>query len=209
MKGLSQKQQNILLFIDSFSSEKGYPPSVREIVRGCHISSTSVVEYNLNILQREGYIRRDPEVARGIELHREQRNSVPIPVLGCIAAGEPIPVPAADTWNSVAEEIIELPLELTRTRKRLYALRVKGNSMIDALINDGDLVLMQQVNTAEDGDTVAVWLKGEKEVTLKKLYRERDRLRLQPANPQMKPIYTDPDNVDIQGKVIGVLRWLD
>lgn len=209
MKDLSPKQQNILLFIDSFLAEKGYPPSVREIVQGCNISSTSVVEYNLKILQRDGYIRRDSEVARGIELCREQKNSVPVPVLGYIAAGEPIPVPAADTWNSVAEEILELPLEVTRARKRVYALRVKGNSMIDALINDGDLVLLQQVNTAEDGDTVAVWLKEEKEVTLKKLYREKGRIRLQPANPQMKPIYTDPDNVEIQGKVIGVIRWLD
>ena len=209
MKELSQKQQSILSFIDSFLAEKGYPPSVREIVRGCHISSTSVVEYHLNILQKEGYIRRDPEVARGIEVRREQKNSIQVPVLGCIAAGEPIPVPVADTWDSVAEEILELPRELTRARKNIYALRVKGNSMIDALISDGDLVLMQQVNTAGDGDTVAVWLKAEREVTLKKLYRERGRLRLQPANPQMKPIYTDPDNVEIQGKVIGVIRWLD
>jgi len=209
VKELSQKQQSILHFIDSFSAEKGYPPSVREIVRGCDISSTSVVEYHLNILQKEGYIRRDPEVARGIEVPREKRSSVPVPILGYIAAGEPIPVPVADTWNSVAEEILELPLELTRDRKSMYALRVKGTSMIDALINDGDLVILQHVNAAEDGDTVAVWLKAEKEVTLKKVYRDKGRLRLQPANPQMKPIYTDPDNVEIQGKVIGIIRWLD
>jgi repressor LexA len=209
MKELSQKQQSILRFIDSFSAEKGYPPSMREIVRGCHISSTSVVEYHLNILQREGYIRRDPEVARGIELRREQKTSVPVPVIGYIAAGEPVPVPAADTWDSVAVETLELPWELTRAKEKVYALKVRGTSMIDALINDGDLVIMQQVNTAEDGDTVAAWLKAEREITLKKLYRERGRLRLQPANLQMQPIYTDPDNVEIQGKVIGVIRQLD
>ena len=209
MKELSQKQQGILSFIDNFSAEKGYPPSVREIVRGCHISSTSVVEYHLKILQKKGYIRRDPEVARGIEVRRGQKVSVPVPVLGYIRAGEPVPVPAADTWGSVAEEILELPRELIRAREGVYALKVRGTAMIDDLINDGDLVRMQQVNTAKDGDTVAAWLKAEREITLKRLYRERDRIRLQPANLQMQPIYTDPDNVEIQGKVIGVIRQLD
>ena len=209
MRELSQKQQSILSFINNFSAEKGYPPSVREIVRGCHISSTSVVEYHLKILQKKGCIRRDPEVARGIELRRGQKASVPVPVLGYIRAGEPVPVPAADTWDSVAEEILDLPRELIRAKERVYALKVRGTSMIDALINDGDLVLMQQVNTAEDGDTVAAWLRAEREITLKKLYRERDRIRLQPANLQMQPIYTDSDNVEIQGKVIGVIRQLD
>ena len=209
MKELSQKQQSILHFIDSFSAEKGYPPSVREIAQGCHISSTSVVEYHLNILQREGYIRRDPEVARGIELRRGQKTLVSVPVIGYIAAGEPVPTPTADTWNNVAVETLELPHELTRGKERVYALKVRGTSMVDALINEGDIVLMQQVNTAEDGDTVAAWLKAEREVTLKRLYRERGRLRLQPANLQMQPIYANPDNVEIQGKVIGVIRRLD
>ena len=208
-EGLSPKQQSILSFIDNFLAEKGYPPSLREIARGCHISSTSVVEYHLNILQREGYIRRDSEIARGIELRWGQRTLVQVPIIGYIAAGEPIPVPADDTWSSVAIETLELPQELTRGKEKVYALRVKGTSMIDALINDGDLVLMQQVNTASDGDTVVVWLKAEREATLKRLYREKRRLRLQPANPQMQPIYTNPDNVDIQGKVICIIRQLD
>ena len=208
-EGLSPKQQSILSFIDSFFAEKGYPPSVRDIVRGCHISSTSVVEYHLNILQREGYIHRDSEVARGIELRRASRALVQVPVIGYIAAGEPVPTPTADTWNSVAIETLELPQELTRGKEKVYALRVRGTSMIDALINEGDLVLMQQVSTADDGDTVAVWLKAEREATLKRLYREKGHLRLQPANPQMQPIYTKPDNVDIQGKVICVIRQLD
>jgi len=209
MKELSQKQQNILSFIDNFLAEKGYPPSMREIAQGCHISSTSVVEYHLNILQKEGYIRRDSEVARGIELRREQRALVQVPVIGYIAAGEPIPAPTADTWSSVAIETLELPQELTRGKEKVYALKVKGTSMVDALINEGDLVLIQQVDTAGDGDTVVVWLKAEREATLKRLYREKDRLRLQPANPQMQPIYTNPDNVDIQGKVICIIRQLD
>jgi len=208
-EGLSPKQQSILSFIDNFLAEKGYPPSVREIVRGCHISSTSVVEYHLNILQKEGHIRRDAEVARGIELRRRSRALVQVPIIGYIAAGEPVPTPTADTWNSVPLETLELPQELTRGKEKVYALRVKGTSMIDALINEGDLVLMQQVSTADDGDTVAVWLKAERESTLKRLYREKGHLRLQPANPQMQPIYTSPDNVDIQGKVICIIRQLD
>ena len=208
-EGLSPKQQSILSFIDGFLAEKGYPPSVREIVRGCHISSTSVVEYHLNILQREGYLRRDAEVARGIALRRGSRALVEVPVIGYIAAGEPIPTPTADTWSNVPIETLELPQELTRAKEKIYALRVKGTSMIDALINEGDLVLMQQVSTADDGDTVAVWLKAEREATLKRLYREKGRLRLQPANPQMQPIYTRPNNVDIQGKVICIIRQLD
>jgi repressor LexA len=211
MKALSQKQQNILSFIQDFLDENGYPPSVRDIARGCHISSTSVVEYHLNILQKEDHIRRKPEISRGIELRvgrQVQRHSVLVPVIGYIAAGEPIPVPTADTWSSPAIETLELPQELTQGRERVFALRVKGNSMVDALINDGDVVLMQQVSTADNGDTVAVWLKAEREVTLKNIYRERDSLRLQPANLQLQPIYVSPDNVEIQGKVICVIRQL-
>lgn len=208
---LSQKQQSILSFIQDFLDRNGYPPTVRDIARGCRISSTSVVEYHLNILQKEGYIRREPEISRGIELRtgrQEQSHAALVPVIGYIAAGEPIPVPDADTWNSIAMETLQLPQELTRGKEMVFALRVKGTSMIDALINDGDLVVMQQVSTADNGDMVAVWLKNEREVTLKKLYRERGRLRLQPANLQLKPIYTDPSNIEIQGKVICVIRQL-
>jgi len=102
-----------------------------------------------------------------------------------------------------------IPEALTRGRQDVFALKVKGTSMIDALINDGDTVLMQPVKIVENGQMAAVWLKAEKEVTLKKVYRETGRIRLQPANSQMKPIYTAPDNVEIQGKVIAVIRQLD
>ena len=209
MKVLSQKQRNILDFIHHFQDEKGYPPTVREIVRGCRLSSTSVAEYHLNILHKEGYIDREPEVSRGIRSARRRLSLVNIPVIGYIAAGEPIPVPSADTWHDIAIETLELPQELTRGKKDIFALRVKGNSMVDALIGDGDLILMQPVRVADDGDTVAVWLKAEREVTLKRVYREQGRLRLQPANEWLRPIYTDPNNVEIQGKVIGVIRQVD
>jgi len=206
---LSAKQSRILNFLRQFLEEKGYPPSIRDIVKGCKVSSTSVVEYNLRVLEKEGYIRRDPEVSRGIELSPRNRAIVRVPVIGYIAAGEPIPVPSADTWSALgAAESLELTQELTRGKEGVYALKVKGTSMVDALINDGDLVLMQHVETAEDGDMVAVWLKREKEATLKRFYLERGRVRLQPANEEMKPIYADPEDVEIQGKVIGVVRRL-
>ena len=212
MKTLSPKQKHIIDFLSRFAQEKSYPPTVRDIVRGCGISSTSVVDYNLDILEREGYIRRHPGISRGIEVAAQSaasRHSLKVPLIGLIAAGEPIPVPDPDTWDIVTPaETLEVTEDLIGGRQRVYALKVKGTSMIDALINDGDIVLMQYVNTVENGEMAAIWLKAEKEVTLKKFYRDRGRIRLQPANSQMKPIYAEPDNVEIQGRVIGVIRRL-
>ena len=213
MKTLSARQQRIIDFLGRFWRERNYPPTVRDIVRGCNISSTSVVDYNLAILEREGYIRRHPGISRGIELVGQAIDAVrglQVPVIGQIAAGEPIPVPEADVWDPAASaETMEVSEDLTRGRDGIYALKVKGTSMIDSLINDGDVVLMQQVNVVENGETAAVWLKAEKEVTLKKVYREGSRVRLQPANSTMQPIYTDADNIEIQGKVIAVIRQLE
>ena len=213
MKKISDKQRRIVNFIDRFLVDKGYPPTIRDIQVGCGISSTSVVDYNLNILKREGHIRRHAEVSRGITLLNRTLTSespVSVPVIGLIAAGEPIPVPTSDTWDVVAaSETLEVPRELTRSKDEVYALRVKGMSMVDALINDGDVVLMQYVNSVENGEMAAVWLRAEKEATLKKVYVESDRVRLQPANDQMRPIYAEPDNVEIQGRVIAVIRQIN
>ena len=211
MSDLSPKQQQILDFIHDFKEERGYPPTVRDIVSGCGISSTSVVDYNLKILERRGYFRRHSGISRGIELPARSgsQETVAVPVIGCIAAGLPIPVPTPDCWdNTASADTIEVTIDLTRGRHDIYALKVKGRSMIDALINDGDILLMQHTNTVENGETAAVWLKSEKEATLKKVYRETGRIRLQPANNQMKPIYSKPGNVEIQGKVIAVVRQL-
>ncbi len=210
MKELSAKQRSILEFINQFLSENSYPPTVRDIQSGCGISSTSVVDYHLEILEREGYIRRHHEISRGIELpNRVNKGLVPVPLIGQIAAGQPIPVPSPDTWDvTAAAETIEVPQDLMRGRSEVYALKVKGLSMVDALINDGDTVLMQHVSTVENGEMAAVWLKAEKEATLKKVFVERGRIRLQPANAQMKPFFADPDNVEIQGRVIAVIRQL-
>jgi len=204
MKQLSDKQSRIINFLHRFFDEQGYPPTIRDIQGGCQISSTSVVEYNLRILEREGHIRRAREISRGIELGA--RRVVRVPIIGHIAAGEPIPVPTSDSWNAEELESLELTEELTRGKEGVYALKVKGTSMIDALIGEGDLVLMQQAATAENGEMVAAWLKRDGEATLKRFYLESGRVRLQPANEDMPPIYVDPKDVLIQGKVIGVLR---
>ena len=207
IKALSPKQERIINFVTEFLSDKGYPPTIRDIAAGCGISSTSVVAYNLNKLEQAGYIRRHGEISRGIKfLHPQQkgRKLVHIPIVGVIAAGEPIPVP--DTGNIAPHERLEVSEELVRGKQDIYALRVKGDSMQDALIGDGDIVLMDYVGSAENGDMVAVWLKEEQEVTLKRFFAEPNRIRLEPANRQMKPIYTTPDNVEIQGRVVAVIR---
>ncbi len=207
---LSEKQKRILDFLREFTNQNGYPPSVRDIQAACNISSTSVVDYNLNILEREGYVRRAPDISRGIELRKRvvAREVVSFPVLGYIAAGQPIPVPQADSWTAPPLESISVLQELAKGRERVYALKVKGTSMIDALIDDGDTVLVQDTQDIRDGDMAVVWLEKEMESTLKKVYFKRERVVLQPANSLMRPIYTCLDNVKFQGKVVAVIRQL-
>jgi len=212
MKELSAKQRRILEFIQGFIDEHDYPPSIRQIQEACDISSTSVVDYNLRILEKQGYIRRDREVSRAIELLEpggRRPRVVAVPIIGTIAAGQPIPVPTADTWQGYdPDETLEVSPDMVGAHENIYALRVKGSSMIDALVNDGDIVIMEAASSARDGDMVAAWLKREQEATLKRYYREGSQVRLQPANETMQPIRTDADNVEVQGKVIGAVRAL-
>ncbi|MEK7874338.1 MAG: transcriptional repressor LexA [Chloroflexota bacterium] len=204
---LSPKQRSIMDFIRSFLDDKGYPPTVRDIQRGCEISSTSVVDYNLNILERIGTLRRDPEVSRGIELlEGRPRQSIPVPLIGAIAAGQPIPVPSSDTWRQPELDTVDVSPDMVKGKENVYALLVKGKSMVDAFIDDGDIIILQQVRTAENGQMVAAWLKSRREATLKRFYREKGRIRLQPANDAFKPIYVEATDVDVQGRVIGVVR---
>ncbi|TET55384.1 MAG: repressor LexA [Dehalococcoidia bacterium] len=200
-------REGILEYIRRFFDERGYAPTVRDILRGCNISSTSLVQYHLNVLEKEGQIRRDPEVFRSIQL--VEKDIIEVPLLGAIAAGEPIPVVDSGTWSNRAEETLRLTRDVVGNKGDIYALKVKGTSMLDALINDGDVVIMEVAQTAEDGEMAAVWLKNEQEVTLKKIYREPGRIRLQPANSEMKAIYTGPENIEVQGKVVAVLRRLN
>lgn len=208
MKELSRRQQAMLEYIGRFLEENTFPPTIRDIQRDLSISSTSVVDYNLNILEQRNLIRRNRNISRGIELVNRPtpfRNVVRVPVVGRIAAGEPIPV--LDEQSSDTAEQIEITGDLIGTRRDgLFALRVKGQSMIDALIGDGDIVILRHQETCENGETVAVWLRDEKETTLKRFFLEGDQVRLQPANASMDPIYTTSENVEIQGKLVTVVR---
>ena len=210
MKELSARQRRIIGFIGEFIGDRDYPPSIRQIQEACKISSTSVVDYNLRILEKLGYIRRDREVSRAIELLQpggRRPRVATVPIIGTIAAGQPIPVPTADTWQSLdPDEMLEVPPDMVAGRENVYALRVKGNSMIDALVNDGDVVVMESTSAGQNGEMVAAWLKREQEATLKRIYREGSTVRLQPANETMQPILTDADNVEVQGRVIGAIR---
>jgi repressor LexA len=209
-RDLSQRQQHILAYIQDFIRKHGYSPSIRDIQVDLKISSTSVVAYNLKALEDKGKLKREDKISRGIRLiNMPSTSNIPacqVPLLGVITAGNPLPNPE-DTSHS-EREIIEVPLELLPTNKvqGTYALRVRGYSMIDALIDDGDIVLLQYQETAENGNMVAARLLDENAVTLKKFYHEGDRIRLQPANQTLEPIYTSPDNVHVHGRVIGVMR---
>ncbi|MFO8010657.1 MAG: transcriptional repressor LexA [Dehalococcoidia bacterium] len=206
----SERRQRILDFIRRSIGEKGYAPSISEIMQGCGIKSRASVQHHLSALEKEGYIRRTPSVFRSIQLVTDEESLaegvVEVPLLGSVAAGQPIPVPESDSWVMVPEEMIKLPEELLRGRKNVYALRVKGRSMIDMLIDDGDIVIMEPSQSAEDGDAVVVWLKDQQEVTLKKIYRDRGRVRLQPANPRMNSFYVLASGVEIQGRLLAVIR---
>ena len=212
MTRYSPRREQVLSFISRFIERNGYSPTVREIMGGCDISSPAVVQNHLNTLEKQGRIRRSPDISRSIRLlegrdiAKEGVSLIGVPLLGTIAAGRPIPVPESDHWVMVPEDMFEIPAEWLGVNKEVFALQVKGTSMIDALIADGDIILLEPAQTADDGESVAVWLKEEAEVTLKKIYFEADHVRLQPANPLMSPIITPAENVRIQGRLIAVIR---
>ncbi len=210
-KRLPRRRQQILDFIQEFIAENGIPPTVRDVQRACEISSTSVVDYNLKILDRDGYLNRRPDVARGIELLDEAgqpvSNAPRVQIVGGIAAGLPIPVFSTEEAASSEEfDTIEVSPDLPRRHGKLYGLTVQGTSMIDALIDDGDVVIVKPAREASNGEMVVAWLKDQEEATLKRFYLEGDQVRLQPANSQMEPIYCPAGNVEVHGKVVTVIR---
>ena len=226
--GLSPRHKKILTFLETFLSEHGYPPSIREIGDHTQISSTSVVNYYLNQLEEMNYIERESNVSRGINLLKTSNGSllqnmkttvtnfteqlVSVPLVGNIVAGEPMPVPASDFSYYDPDSGIDVARNLLPAGDRLedlYALRVHGDSMIDAMVNDGDIVVMQKTNQARNGEMVAIWLNDRDETTLKYFFLENGHVRLQPANPTMKPIIiNDPSIVEVQGKVVLVIRQI-
>jgi repressor LexA len=238
-KVLSERQKRILEVLEEFQQQAGYPPSIREICDQAHISSTSVVNYYLDQLEELGYIERDDRVSRGIRLVIPLSEAVGapagafkhnatqavqalgqnlaellrVPLVGRIQAGLPMPVPSSDFSYYDAESMVDVASSLLPSRERaakdLFALEVQGDSMIDAMINEGDIVIMKPAMEAHNGEMVAVWLDDRDETTLKYFYLENGRVRLQPANPTMKAIFIDdPSNVRIMGKVVMVIRQL-
>ena len=202
---LSPRQERMIQFIREFRARHGYPPTVREIGAAAGISSTSVVDYNLNILEKAGIIKRDREISRGIDLlgeAGEMQSAFSVPIVGQIAAGQPI--------EALEGTVETLALSAELAPEGAYALRVKGRSMIDDLIDDGDLVIVKPQPTAENGEIVVALIRDESNpegsATLKRLYRESGRVRLQPRNPDMAPIYVSPEHLTIQGKVVSVIR---
>jgi repressor LexA len=210
---LTQRQREVYEFVVSYVDSHGYPPTVREIGEAVGLASPSTVHAHLANLERAGYLRRDPTKPRALELMKRERAaagaivSVPdvgevrvLPLVGEIAAGGPL----------LAEENIEDHLAVPETLSRggeEFLLRVKGDSMVDAGILDGDYVVVQRQQTARDGDIV-VALAGQDEAadeaTVKRFFREKGRVRLQPENASMEPLY--PDHVSVLGKVVGVFR---
>jgi repressor LexA len=221
-KGLGERHKKILAVLQDFQDNVGYPPSIREIGREADISSTSVVNYYLDQLEEMGYIERDRKISRGMRLIKnaagqllEDIQSVvdeifSVPLAGRIGAGEVFQPPPSGFSVFNPEESIDVALSLFpehESLKDLFALEVDGDSMIDAMVNDGDIVIMRHANEARNGEMVAVRLTDNDMTTLKYFYKENGKVRLQPANPTIKPtIINDPTNVEIQGKVVLVIR---
>jgi repressor LexA len=219
-QGITDRHMKILNFLKSFQDEYGYPPTIRQIGEHIGVQSTSQVTYYLNQLEARNLIERDQHTSRSIRVLENLAEKVrqvadeiwSIPVFGRIVASEPIPMPPNNARYYDDYSSVELARSLFGAREKqddLFALEVEGDSMIDAMINNGDIVIMRQANDAQNGEMVAVWLDDENSTTLKYFYKEGSRVRLQPANPTMKPIYIDdPKDLRIMGKVVMVVRQI-
>ncbi len=197
---LTKRQRQILDFIGKFIEESGYSPSLEEIAQHFGLSSVATVHKHVSRLIEKGLARRGWNVNRSIELIPQgpTTRAVELPLVGRVAAGQPIEaVPQAET--------VSVPEEMIARKERAYVLKVQGNSMIDENIRDGDLVVVEERQTAENGELVIALVDGS-EVTLKKLFRDNGRVRLQPANSSLRPTVYDSRRVNVQGVVIGLLR---
>ena len=216
-KGLGERHQKILDFLQAYQRENRYPPSIREIGEKTGISSTSVVNYYLDQLEKKGLIQRDRKISRGVRVSNSNgsADTLRVPILGPIAAGSPLPEldPNISYMTDNEANAVEIARSLLPSKEKgehLYALEVKGESMIDAMINDGDIVVLKPATEARNGEMVAIWLPRDNEATLKYFFKEKDRYRLQPANPTMKPIYIKKsDPLEIKGKVVMVIRRME
>jgi repressor LexA len=202
MKTPTLRQQAMLDFIETFIAHNHYPPTYEEIRRGLGLSTKSLVNHHLSALEEAGYIERDRSTSRGLRLRvGNGQETFRVPIVGSIVAGLPV-----TSFVDAASEALLLTSQIVPPQEGLFALRVRGDSMIDAMVNDGDLVVMKRQSVARDGEMVAVRLIDRDETTLKHFFREPGRIRLQPANPHMQPIFAQPHNVEVQGKVVAVIR---
>ena len=216
-KGLGERHQRILEFLQVYQRANKYPPSIREIGEKTGITSTSVVNYYLDQLEKKGLIERDRKISRGVRLSgmNGSADTIRIPILGPIAAGLPLPEldPNISYMTDSEANAVDIARSLLSSKEKgdnLFALEVKGESMIDAMINDGDIVVLKPATDARNGEMVAVWLPRDNEATLKYFFKEKERYRLQPANPTMKPIFIKKSEpLEIKGKVVMVIRRLD
>jgi repressor LexA len=199
MKPLTSKQQQILRFIEDFMARHHYPPTYEEIRSGLGLSTKSLVDYHLTALEGAGFICRDRATPRGLRL--VNADSFPVPLMGSIGASLP-----AMSFADLANEALVLTRDIVPEQDGLFALKVRGTSMIDAMVDDGDIVVMKHQSEAKNGDMVAARLIDRDEMTLKYFYLEPNRVRLQPANPTLGPVYTHPTNIEIQGRVVAVIR---
>ena len=216
-KGLGERHHKILEFLQDYQRENRYPPSIREIGEKTGISSTSVVNYYLDQLEKKGMIERDRKISRGVRVSGPtiSTETLRVPMLGPIAAGLPLPElePGVSYMTDNESNAVEIARSLLPAKEKgdtLFALEVKGDSMIDAMINDGDIVVIKPATDARNGEMVAVWLPRDNEATLKYFFKEKDRYRLQPANPTMKAIYIKKSEpLEIKGKVVMVIRKME
>ena len=199
MMPLTKRQREILDYLNDFIQRYGYAPSLEEIGKRFNLSSLATVYKHLTNLQEKGFIKRAWNRSRSVELvpTRAGTRAVELPMLGYVAAGMPIEAVTGTETIAVPEDLVG--------RRDTYVLKVRGNSMIDEQIRDGDFVIVEDRQTADNGEMVIALLGGT-DATLKKLYREHDTIRLQPANPTMQPIVVPADTVQIQGVVVGVMR---
>ncbi len=222
LRPLSDKQIRMFKFILEYLDKREFPPSIREIGDAAGIPSTSVVNYNLNKLVEHRLISRWKEVSRAIKINRRRASDlgfavapprVPplkkVPILGNVVASNPVNVGELHTWNG-AREWIDVSPSLLGDVENPYALRVQGDSMIDAHILDNDVVVMGPAHAVRNGDLVGAWLQDDDEMTLKRYFREGDMVRLQPSspNPEHRPIVRPTSQVRIQGKVLAVVRTM-
>jgi repressor LexA len=193
-------RNEVLGFVENFMEDNGYPPTLDEIKESVGLSSKSHVDYYLDALEKDGLIERTPRTPRGLRLVGFSRSTFAVDVEGTIAAGQPL-----ELADNPGQEI-ELTSDIADPRKDLFALQVQGDSMVDDLVGDGDILVIERRQEAAQGQMAIVYLKDRNEATLKRIYREGRRVRLQPAHPTLQPLYADAKDVQVQGRVVALIR---